>query len=183
MEHRLSALLQLCLRSRLNTWLQWTGRKQLQDELRNILGLGAVSIRGLTVYVIWKMLACWIVLKKHKIYIYMCYKFSTEGDGTVSWIPYSWKTRFINPTQWVPWLLGPVSIEIPSFPGMGIPRLKLRRSVTPSYLQHGNPYTGKTASWYWDGPQMASRYNGRGLLQSWYWRSYVGIFPPQLLKG
>ena len=30
--------------------------------------------------------------------------------------------------------LGPVSILRPSFPGMGIPMLKIRRSVRPSYL-------------------------------------------------
>ena len=35
LEHRL-ALLQLYLHSRLNTWLQWTGQRQVQDEPRNI---------------------------------------------------------------------------------------------------------------------------------------------------
>ena len=34
--------------------------------------------------------------------------------------------------------------------------LKIRRSVRPSYLQHGNAYTGKTESLYWDGPQVPS---------------------------
>ena len=36
LEHRLSALLQLHLHSRLNTWLHWIGQRQLQDEARNI---------------------------------------------------------------------------------------------------------------------------------------------------
>ena len=51
LEHRLSALLQLHLHSQLNTWLQWIGQRQLQDETRNIyvLGLGASYIRELTV--------------------------------------------------------------------------------------------------------------------------------------
>ena len=37
LEHRLSALLQLHLHSELNTGLQWTGQRQLQDETRNIV--------------------------------------------------------------------------------------------------------------------------------------------------
>ena len=51
LEHRLSALLQLHLHSQFNTWLQWIGQRQLQDETRNIyvLGLGASYIRELTV--------------------------------------------------------------------------------------------------------------------------------------
>ena len=42
------------LLSRLYTWLQWIGQKQLQDQTRNIycLGLGATFIRGLTVFII-----------------------------------------------------------------------------------------------------------------------------------
>ena len=53
LEHRLSALLQLHLHSRLNTWLTWIG--QLQDETRNIkvLGFGAPYIRGSTVSQKW----------------------------------------------------------------------------------------------------------------------------------
>ena len=44
-------LLQLHLYSRLNTWLQWIGQRQLQGEIRNIyvLGSGATYIRDLTV--------------------------------------------------------------------------------------------------------------------------------------
>ena len=44
---RLSAPLQLHLHCQLNTWLQWVGKRQLQDETRNIngLGLGASNIR------------------------------------------------------------------------------------------------------------------------------------------
>ena len=36
LEHRLSTLLQLHLRSLLNAWLQWIGQRQLQDETRSI---------------------------------------------------------------------------------------------------------------------------------------------------
>ena len=51
LEHR-SALFQLHLDSRLNTWLQWIEQRQLQGETRNIyvLGFGISYIRGLTVY-------------------------------------------------------------------------------------------------------------------------------------
>ena len=49
-EHCLSALLQLNLHSRLKTWLQWIGQRQLEHETRNIkvLGFGETYIRGLT---------------------------------------------------------------------------------------------------------------------------------------
>ena len=46
----MSALLQLHLHSRLNTWLQQIAQRQLQDETRHILGFGASYIRDLTVY-------------------------------------------------------------------------------------------------------------------------------------
>ena len=51
LEHRLSALLQLHLQSRLNTWLQWIEQRQLQDEIRNIevWGFSASYIRDCTV--------------------------------------------------------------------------------------------------------------------------------------
>ena len=51
LEHRLSALLQLHLHSQLNTWVQWIGQQQLQDETTDIkvLGFGAAFIRDLTV--------------------------------------------------------------------------------------------------------------------------------------
>ena len=47
LEHRLSALLQLHLHSRLNTWLHWIGQRQLQDETRNI------QVWGLCASYIW----------------------------------------------------------------------------------------------------------------------------------
>ena len=49
---QMSALLQLHFHSQLNTWLQWIGQRQLQDETRNIhvLGLGAAYIRELKVH-------------------------------------------------------------------------------------------------------------------------------------
>ena len=53
LEHRLSALLQLHLHSRINTWFQWIGQRQLQDETNIILslGFGATYIREFTVRV------------------------------------------------------------------------------------------------------------------------------------
>ena len=39
----LLALLQIHLHSRLNTWLDWIGHRQLQDATRNILSLGIYS--------------------------------------------------------------------------------------------------------------------------------------------
>ena len=52
LELPLSALLQLHLHSQLNTWLQWIGQRQQQDETRNIdvLGLGAPYIKELTLH-------------------------------------------------------------------------------------------------------------------------------------
>ena len=38
------------------------------------------------------------------------------------------------------------------FPRYGDSHVKDKAVARPSYLQHGNPCTGKTASWYWDGP-------------------------------
>ena len=51
LEHRLSALLQLHLHSRLNAWLQGVGQRRLQDEMRiiSILGFGASYIKDSTV--------------------------------------------------------------------------------------------------------------------------------------
>ena len=48
----MSALLQLHLHSRLNTWLQLIGQRQLQDKTRGMqsLGFGTAYIRDLTVY-------------------------------------------------------------------------------------------------------------------------------------
>ena len=53
LEHRLSVLLQLHLHSRLKTWLQWIGQRQLQDQVTNIhvLWFGGAYTRGLTVHV------------------------------------------------------------------------------------------------------------------------------------
>ena len=50
LDHRLSALLQLHLHSRLNTWLWWIAQWQLQDETRNIsvFGFDATYIRSFT---------------------------------------------------------------------------------------------------------------------------------------
>ena len=48
----MSALLQLHLHFRLNTWLQWIEQRQLQDKIRNIqvVGSGATYTRSFTVY-------------------------------------------------------------------------------------------------------------------------------------
>ena len=53
LEHRLSALLQLHLNSRLNTWLQWIAQTKLQDGTRSKKGYGATYIRALTVLTNW----------------------------------------------------------------------------------------------------------------------------------
>ena len=52
LEHRLSALLQLHLRSQLNSWLQTIGQRRLQDEMRIIWvwGFGASYIRNFTAH-------------------------------------------------------------------------------------------------------------------------------------
>ena len=52
----LSALLQLHLHSRLNTWLQRVGQRRLQDEMRiiSILGFGASYIRDFTVALVFE---------------------------------------------------------------------------------------------------------------------------------
>ena len=48
-------LLQLHLHARLNTWLQWIGQRQLQEEMRNFEGLGfsVTYIRGLMADQFW----------------------------------------------------------------------------------------------------------------------------------
>ena len=43
LQHRLSALLQRHLHSRLNTCLQWIRQRPLQDEMANIQVLGSVA--------------------------------------------------------------------------------------------------------------------------------------------
>ena len=51
LEHCLSALLQLHHHSRLNTWLQWIGQKQLRwDEKHLCFWFGATYTKGLTIY-------------------------------------------------------------------------------------------------------------------------------------
>ena len=48
-----STLLQLHFHSRYNTWLQWIGQRQLQDQARDIyiLWFGVSYITGLTVLI------------------------------------------------------------------------------------------------------------------------------------
>ena len=55
----LSALLQLHIHSRLNTWLQLIGQRQLQDETKiiHVLEFGATYIRGLAVYPLTRFVA------------------------------------------------------------------------------------------------------------------------------
>ena len=55
LEHRLSALIQLHLHARFNTWLQWSGQGQPQDQVRSIyvLGFGAPHTRGLKAHSIY----------------------------------------------------------------------------------------------------------------------------------
>ena len=60
MEHRLSALLQLHLHSRLKTWLEWIGQRQLQDKTGNVSvwQFGASYIRDFTVHIVCCALFC-----------------------------------------------------------------------------------------------------------------------------
>ena len=48
--------------------------------------------------------------------------------------------------------------------------------VRPSYLKHGDRYTGKTAYLYWDGPQY---FSGHGN-QVWY---RIGVIFVMQIKG
>ena len=43
-----------------------------------------------------------------------------------------------------------------AFPRYGDSNVKDKTVARPSYLKHGDPYTGKMTSLYWDGPQSAS---------------------------
>ena len=81
LEHRLSALLQLHLHSQLNTWLQWTWQRQLQDETRNIyvLGSGASYIRELTVSLATKILSMLWIMKSQ------CGKFFHVMTSSCNW--------------------------------------------------------------------------------------------------
>ena len=74
LEHRLSALIQLHLQYRLNTWLQWIEQRQLQDKTRNIgvLEFGASDIKGLTVYALYVLNAkveCFVTSKMYDIFM------------------------------------------------------------------------------------------------------------------
>ena len=77
--HRLSALLQLHLHSRFNTWLQSIGQRQLQHETRNIkvLVFGASYVRDFTIYIY------------NTIHIYQCFVYlglrllSWSASGTI----------------------------------------------------------------------------------------------------
>ena len=82
LEHRLSALLQLHLHSRLNTWLHCIGQRQLQDETRNIWAweFGATYIRYFTVLV--SALDTWFWLNTpewHKPQIYFPWRTQQEN--------------------------------------------------------------------------------------------------------
>ena len=82
LEHRLSALLQLHLHSQLNTWLQWTWQRQLQDETRNIyvLGSGASYIRELTVSLATKYYQCSELWKANAESFSMSWRHHATGD-------------------------------------------------------------------------------------------------------
>ena len=70
--------LQIHLHSRLNTWLQCIGQRQLQDKMRNIwiLGFDVTYIRGLTV--VWSS-SCW---KHHDTQIYKRDSYETHTTYT-----------------------------------------------------------------------------------------------------
>ena len=109
MEHRLSALLQLHLQYGLNTWLQWLGQRQLQDEARNIsvLGFGATYIRDLTVirvitpgsptsveiFVFWEKNRCVWFLLFHCLICFLYYFFRLKSFWSLSVVP-MWRLYF-----------------------------------------------------------------------------------------
>ena len=78
----MSALLQLHLHSRLNTWLQWIGQRQLQDETRNIQSLwfGASYIRDLMVFTKWNWPRVHLCLRTH-LRVSMIIVIATHGNA------------------------------------------------------------------------------------------------------
>ena len=96
LEHRLSALLQLHLHSRLNTWLQYIVQRQLQAKTRNIqvLKFAASFIRDFTV-----------LLMQQQTYTYFQYIFAVFPRIFNSRLYFNIKTVF---------------------PSIGIPIIKVR---------------------------------------------------------
>ena len=52
------------------------------------------------------------------------------------------------------------------FPMYEDSNVKDKTVARPSYLKHGDPYTGKMTSLYWDGPQSTSHVITPGSVQS-----------------
>ena len=98
------------------------------------------------------------------------------GAFTAQWIIWSAYKRKNENCIYISMALEPISaaaIPIPSeskvtqgsgprlniktvFPRYGDSHVKDKTVMRPSYLSHGDPYTGKTTYLYWDGPRVAS---------------------------
>ena len=78
MEHRLSALLQLHLYDRLNTWLQLIGQRQRQHETRIISGLGS-GASYITEFTVCEM----------QIYFHVFWEKNSTHKGLISTSTYS----------------------------------------------------------------------------------------------
>ena len=63
LEHRLPALLQLHIHSQLNTWLQWIGQRQLQDEI--VWGIYNNDLGQIAIVFILALIESEYLYKKH----------------------------------------------------------------------------------------------------------------------
>ena len=89
----------------------------------------------------------------------------SEKDGVRKslWFHASWYfTRYCQPF----WITepGPLLNIKTVFPRYGDSHVKGKTVVRPSYLYHGNSYTSKMTSLYWDGPQINQKHTD-GLVQ------------------
>ena len=76
--------------------------------------------------------------------------------GIRAWIVLAkFKAQNANHTPAIPSIVSRARPNIKTvFPWYGDSRAEDKTVVGPSYLKHGHPYTGKTTSLYWDGPQL-----------------------------
>ena len=102
-----------------------------------------------------------------------CLRMSSDGCSFlqwprhpfITWLMISHLTPFVNSTGVHSYPEVLVALKCGSNLRLVIFKLKSRIDILsisceiaiPSYLQHGDPYTGKTASSYWDAPLMPSR--------------------------
>ena len=72
--------------------------------------------------------------------------------------------------------VGCLNIKI-VFPRYGDSHVKDKTVARPSYLLHGNPYTGKTMSLYWDERPPGVPLGSRGVFSRWHsnWDSFTNM--------